>query len=348
VTITDPIPMKKICTAIATCCFILNASAQFSGSYAPESWTTVLPANSNGHVNISNAPTSITINGSNDAANVATMQPVTTDYAIVASSTGPWSFTWSYRSNDQSNNPQQDIAGVLINGVFIQLTNNSGSADQSGTFNGMDVTAGTVIGFRVSATNNIDGNATFTVANFSPPGSTLALTLNNFRAKLFGEKVLLNWSTRDERSMAGFTVERSANGTDFQYLCSAAARNQQGNHTYESTDEKPFVGTSYYRLRMKELNGTEKTSPVVAVKMNGISSLQLSPNPAKDFVRISFQSGKTGRERIDVLDAAGRVLQSNFYDVKMGQQSITLNQLPLTRGLFYVRTSEKVASFIKQ
>ena len=339
--------MKKVYASILTYCLVLSASAQFTGSYAPENWTSVLSPGSNGSVNASAAPSDITITGSNDATNAISANPVTTDYTIGAESAGSWSFTWSYRSND-ANGPQNDIAGILINGVFTQLTNDAGGANQSGTFNGMEVTTATVIGFRVSATNNANGSATFTISNFSPPGSTLALTLTNFRAKQFGEKVLLNWSTRDERNMAGFTIERSANGRDFQQVGFTAARNQHGTQTYETTDATPVAGTSYYRLRIKELNGTEKTSAVVSVRSNGALSLELSPNPAKDFVRITFQSGKAGRERIDVLDAGGRVLQSSFFDVKMGKQTVTLNQLPLSKGLYYVRASDKVVSFIKE
>ena len=332
--------MKKIYASILTYCLALSASAQFTGDYAPGQWNIAFSPG-NGSVNTSGAPSDITITGNNDATNADT------DFIISAASSGSWSFTWTYHSND-ANGAQNDIAGVLVNGVFTPVINSAGGVDQSGTFNGMEVTTATVIGFRVSATNNANGSATFTISNFSPPGSTLALTLTNFRAKQFGEKVLLNWSTRDERNMAGFTIERSANGRDFQQVGFTAARNQHGTQTYETTDATPVAGTSYYRLRIKELNGTEKTSAVVSIKSNAVLSLQLSPNPAKDFVRITFQSGKAGRERIDVLDAGGRVLQSSFYEVKVGQQTVTLNQLPLSKGLYYVRASDKVVSFIKE
>jgi hypothetical protein len=245
------------------------------------------------------------------------------------------------------NDARFDVAGILINGVFTQLTNDGGSPDQSGMFTAPSVNVGDVIGFRISAIDNIMGNATFTIQNFTAPGSVLPLTITGFTAKSQGEKVLINWTTAEERNLSGFGIERSADGRNYSQIAFINARNTQGPQSYGGVDELPLTGTSYYRLRTKEQDGTEKYSAVVTVKRSGLTSLQVVPNPVKDVVRITVNATKAGTETIEVMDATGRVLQRKAFEVKAGQQTFSLEQ-PLMNGLYFVRSKDKVSSFIKE
>jgi hypothetical protein len=216
--------MKNFYLSLLVLCCALTASAQFSGNYAPANWTTVLSAGSDGSVNTAAAPASITITGSDDPTNPLSATPVNTDYTIVATTSGTWRFSWAYHSNDVDLAPQYDPAGILINGVFTQLTDNGGNVDQSGTFTAPYVAAGTVIGFRISAIDNSWGNATLTISAFAAPGNVLPVTLLGFAAKSQPQNVLLQWKTADESNLSGFTVERSADGRSFGAITTLAAR----------------------------------------------------------------------------------------------------------------------------
>src|SRR5689334_1135631 len=160
-------------------CFLFlcySSKAQFSFGYAPSKWNTYLASGSSGSVNTSGAPNSIMLIGS-DGANASNMD---VDYTITALASGVFSFSWAYHTNDSDADPQWDIAGVLINGTFTQLTNNTpGNVDQSGNYS-TSVAAGAVIGFRLRAVDNIFGNATFTISSFSSPGGTLPVKLLSF------------------------------------------------------------------------------------------------------------------------------------------------------------------------
>src|SRR5215210_4229238 len=102
--------------------FVFTSEAQFNGSYAPSNWTTTLSASSNGTMDITDAPNSITLTGSDGASS----PNVDIDYTITAVSSGIWSFNWSYHTNDGDAIPAFDIAGILINGVFTQLSDDAG------------------------------------------------------------------------------------------------------------------------------------------------------------------------------------------------------------------------------
>jgi len=339
--------MKNIYLSFLAFYFTLNASAQFTGNYAASNWSLVRSAGSNGSVNTAAAPTAITITGSNDPLDNGSSEPVNTDFTIVATTAGRWSFSWTYHTNDSDNDPSFDLAGIVINGVFTQLTNNNGGIDQTGMFTAPSVNVGDVIGFRISATDNVLGNATLTIQNFTAPGNVLPLTLTGFTAKPQGDKVLVNWTTADERNLSGFAIERSADGSNYRQIAFIDARNRPGSQSYTIVDESPLTGMSYYRLRTKEQDGTEKYSSVAAVKRGSLINLQVVPNPVKGAVRITINAAKAGTETIEVVDAAGRTLQRRLFEVKAGQQIFILEQ-PKTKGLYFVRSKDMVASFISE
>lgn len=144
----------------------LAASAQFSGPYAPASWTTThLPdaLADAGSVDLSAAPASITLFGSDTGSDLGSEIRFTAS----AAAAGTFSFNWAYQTEDSDGDPVQDPAGYFRNGTF-QLSLDGGPISQSGSFS-MAVNAGDVIGFWVATTDNISGRAHLTISNFSAP-----------------------------------------------------------------------------------------------------------------------------------------------------------------------------------
>ena len=79
--------------------------------------------------------------------------------------------------------------------------------------------------------------------------------------------VALHWVTASEKNSHSFVVERSADGKIFRSMGTlAAAGSTQARTAYDLTDEQPLSGTSYYRLRQVDLDGTTADSPVRNMK----------------------------------------------------------------------------------
>lgn len=339
--------MKKLYVSLFLFCICLSATAQFSGTFAPSKWSTVLTPGSNGSVNTSAAPASITITGSNDPTNTFSPSAKNTDFIITVNTAGILRFDWTYHTNDSYSDPQYDLAGVLINGVFTQLSANAiNTIDQSGTYS-VNVAAGASIGFRISATDNIEGDATFTITNFSAPASVLPITLTSFAAKEQNNQVLLQWTTSDESNVSGFDVERSTDGNQFIKIATIAAKNSEGVHQYQTVDATAVLGTSFYRLQIKEHNGQQRYSGVAVIKRS-LANLQLYPNPVKDNLVLSFAAVQSDQQKIEIIDAAGRLLQSQNVEVKAGQNSLRLTDLPAAKGIYYLRMQNKTLPFTKE
>jgi hypothetical protein len=338
--------MKKLYVSLLVLFSALHVSAQFSGAYVPANWTTVRSAFSNGTVSTSNAPASITITGSNDPSNPNSQTPVTTDFTIVATTSGIWKFDWVYHTDDQD--PQYDAAGILIDGVFTPFIRNTLETDQDGTFTAPSVSAGSVIGFRIVSTDNSFGRATVTISDFRAPGSVTPVTLISFHAKSEAQAVKLQWKTADESKLSGYTVERSSDGIHFRAIATVQARNTPNLQTYEASDASPLSGSSYYRLRINELFGEDKYSAIVSVKREGTIRLQVYPNPVKDRLMVTVTSDRAGAKRLELTDVGGRIIHSKLYSLQEGQQTLTVDYLPQAKGVYYLRLENTVIPFVKE
>ena len=160
--------MKKLSTAtVGAAVVALGAvdSAQafgFTGAYAPSNWT-LSNDNTNGYVDTSNAPSSISIIGG-DLGGLGSGQTTYTTTALIG---GLLSFNWSYGTADEDG-PSYDPFGFVLNGAFTQLTDNLGPKGQSGAFSTI-LAQGDIFGFGINTVDNVVGPGNATISDFAAP-----------------------------------------------------------------------------------------------------------------------------------------------------------------------------------
>jgi hypothetical protein len=163
--------------------------------------------------------------------------------------------------------------------------------------------------------------------------NVLPVTLGYFRGKQSDGKVELNWSTLSENGASYFIVEKSR-GSGYQAIDSVPANGQSTNEkTYSSYDRSPSPGTSNYRLRIVDQNGTVKFSPVVTVFFDKQSNLSMYPNPATGMVTILHATGIAG-DKVMVCNSAGARVFSQ--DILLGKSFTSFNLQALPRGVYHV------------
>ena len=152
---------------------ISKADSLFNGAYGVSNWTTTL-TNSDGGVNTSMAPSSVTLTGGNNqSGNFGE-----TLFWIVAPTSTSLVFNWTYSSLDFG--AQFDPAGYIINGTEFQLSP-SWSLPQVGAtgVTTVDLNGGDNFGFYVDTVDNLFGSASLQVTGpeviATPEPSCLAL-----------------------------------------------------------------------------------------------------------------------------------------------------------------------------
>ncbi len=129
-----------------------------------------------------------------------------------------------------------------------------------------------------TADNSWNNPSTFGVANF---GGTLPLKLLKFEGKPVKQEAHLTWATADEDNFRGFELYRSTNGLRYTAVSGLIAG---GQSIYSYSDPMPpGYKTFFYKLRMIDLDGTARWSPVVKLSLqNGAPVFNVMPNPASN------------------------------------------------------------------
>ncbi|HRD52908.1 MAG TPA: M36 family metallopeptidase, partial [Flavobacteriales bacterium] len=162
--------------------------------------------------------------------------------------------------------------------------------------------------------------------------SALPVELLRFTATDRAQGVLVQWTTASERNSSHFEVLRSNDGNAWESIARAAARGHSEQLTdYEHVDPAPFPGTSYYRLRSIDLDGSSELSDIASVTRYA-SLARIHPNPSKGQFWVEHGGGA-----LDVRDALGQ--QVPFL---LESSSATTGRVSLIRpvpGMYFVRFS---------
>lgn len=141
----------------------------------------------------------------------------------------------------------------------------------------------------------------------------LPVTLSSFTAKENNGDALLDWITSSEQNNAGYGVEHSLDGTNWNQLAFVNSKALNGNSNnklnYQYIDRDLTTGTHYYRLKQTDLDGTFGYSNVAKVDNSSLNTaLKVYPNPTSSYIYVEY-SGAV-KTPIRILDANGRVVKT--------------------------------------
>jgi hypothetical protein len=172
-------------------------------------------------------------------------------------------------------------------------------------------------------TNAVRASRTLVAKIITP---LLPLNLLSFGGYLQQQDAVLQWATGSEINTDYFEIERSFDGNQFgktgQVMATAYASGAKYAFTDAALTQQPgYKGVVYYRLKMKDRDGSFTYSKVVRLSSTGNGLLTISPNPVKDQLAISgFKDNRL--YDMTLTDLSGKVLQT-------GKLSFVNNRLHL-------------------
>jgi len=141
---------------------VSQAKASFIGSYAFANFT-LTNQFADGSAQTPDGGLSVILTGGNTGSGLSG----TTDLFITAAGTGTVHFQYSYFSIDV---PHFDIAGFLVDGTFMPLTDTSGDIGVAS----FSIAQGHTFGFRVATMDNLGEPGILTVSDFGAPSVSSA------------------------------------------------------------------------------------------------------------------------------------------------------------------------------
>ncbi|HEU4470855.1 MAG TPA: CehA/McbA family metallohydrolase [Flavisolibacter sp.] len=173
-----------------------------------------------------------------------------------------------------------------------------------------------------------------------PESAPLPVKLVDFKATLNNGRTLVSWKTSEEINSDYFEVERSANGLSYQSL---GRVNANGNPSdYSFTDLSPLGGTSYYRLKMADGDGSSEYSSPVAINQARAAAYTVAPNPASNRITIRAAQG-VGKLHVQIIDAAGNRVHNEQFT---GQQQLNIDVSRLPAGVYVIRINDEISRLV--
>lgn len=210
--------------------------------------------------------------------------------------------------------------------VSVQVLNGTGGCNDSGC-----------------ATRANNGGGTNNTGILTSAQTILPIELIGFQAVPVGARIDLMWITASERNNDHFTVERSADGSDWVALMQVpGAVNSQTQLRYQVEDPSPLPGTSFYRLRQTDPDGASTVSEMVSVDFARYGSgIMVYPNPARDRATVIYDEAM-GAVSITLVNALG---QSISVDAVRMQGRVELDLSGIHEGMYLVKVSNASGSF---
>ncbi len=215
----------------------------------------------------------------------------------------------------------------------------SGSAT---SFNDNGLNPGTPYYYRIYSVDKAFNYSLAAVVATGTSGS-LPVKLTFFNAGKQGAKNLLHWETENELNSLGFDVERSANGKNFSVIHFTPTKQINGsasNLGYDYMDEKPLIGTNYYRLKQRDKDGQFSYSSIVLLRGTKVSKIVIQniyPNPVANQLNMAIGAPKPINATVVISDLMGKIILNTTAVLAEGDNNISIDVMTIKRGTYFVK-----------
>lgn len=219
---------------------------------------------------------------------------------------------------------ENTTAAEMATGNFSMLSWN-GNRWNAPVGNGSGVTSGT-------GTVSVSNTGNFGVWTLAVQSTALPVSLSSFDAKADENSTHITWTTESEINNDYFTIERSNDGENFEFLHQVAgAGNSTRKLKYKYTDTEPLSGISYYRLKQTDFDGTFTYSEVRAVNFgklhsNSVKIDEAGPNPFQSQFKVFYTIPEDGDVQFLLLNQNGQLVLEQKIPASKGSNTFYYNE----------------------
>ncbi len=237
-----------------------------------------------------------------------------------------WATYFGGSSNDRVSGITTDVGGNIIITGYTYSSNGIATIGAHQTING--------------------GNWDAFIAKFSASG-ILPVKLIAFNAVLDNKKVNCTWETASEINNDYFTIERSSDGNHFESIGTVKGKgNSSTNTRYSFTDNNPFDGISYYRLKQTDFDNAYTYSAIQRVGSTEKLSSTISLYYENNNPIVKIQAEVASNAIIELISLAGTPLFTQEQATTLGENAIPINNNG-TSGFYLlkVQLEDQIAYF---
>ena len=183
------------------------------------------------------------------------------------------------------------------------------------------------------------------------PDSPLPVTITGIKAYPFNTGVNVGWGVSQQINMAGYEIQRATNPGNFTTIGTVLAAATTGQVDYNFFDPNPAIGTNYYKIKARDVNGVLTYSNTVKVTIGGMPpAITVYPNPVTgNTFTLQLINVPAGNYTIILTNSFGQVVYTSAisYPGGSGSQLININTR-LAPGLYMLKMGSLTTRIIKQ
>ena len=175
--------------------------------------------------------------------------------------------------------------------------------------------------------------------------ATLSVSLLDFKGEAMSNTNKLTWATTEEINNAGFEIQKSADGINYNALVfvpsKSASGNSVGNINYSFNDNSPFAGKNYYRLKQSDKGGQSTYSSVILLDNNAVKApgITIYPNPVMSGgnFTLSLNNIPKGIYHLNIVNLQGKTILQKVIEHNGNNTSMLIQTgLETAKGLYLV------------
>lgn len=185
----------------------------------------------------------------------------------------------------------------------------------------------------------LSGFADFTLGSLSSVNPLPVKWLSIQAQRIHDKKHLINWATASEINSDVFIIERSNDMINFIEIGKVKAIEAlHNNYQFEDEVTAPFVGTTYYRIKQIDKDGSFGYSIVVEVKNMLNTNDVVVVNPFETNPVIIYTNQNEAKDMaIRLMDISGKVLVDKIVDLQPGTNRLeVMADSPLSAGVYFI------------
>ena len=203
--------------------------------------------------------------------------------------------------------------------------------------------------FRTDGSQTFDGWYVDNV-KVSVYSGIIPVELVSFTSSIINNSVNLNWITATELNNSGFDIEKSIDNSTWNKIGFVDGNGTSTEiHNYSFADQTPFVGTSYYRLKQIDFDGTTEYSNIIEVTFGAISEFALDqnyPNPFNPSTKINYSIKEKSNVELKIFDLLGSEIATLVNEEKSpGNYEVSFDASFLSSGVYLYTI--KAGSFVQ-
>jgi hypothetical protein len=180
--------------------------------------------------------------------------------------------------------------------------------------------------------NSIGTLGRFTLFNAAAP---LPVHFISVTAHCQSGAVVVIWKTAQEQNIQHYSVEKSADGRNWNTVAQLPVKNNAAENTYTFLDNNP-IQNAVYRISEQDLNGIVNYSTTVATSCATRDVVQVYPNPVTDKLFISIVAANNSTALIQLFDSKGALIKQQSEILLRTNNRFMIDVTNLAKGVYYM------------